>query len=221
MSLHLLSVDTTAEWGSIALVGEQGVIEEVAVHSSDGFGHVLFGEIEKLLARRHLDLDNLDAFAAASGPGSFTGVRVGLAAVKGLAEAAGRKVVAVSNLQALAFYGTRALRAVVIDARRGEVYGGVYDAALQPVRPEVVAKMPLWLASLPDGDLEFITQGFAIAAAGVTTPVVEAPRALAGAIGLIALDRFRRGEAQDAADIDANYVRRSDAELLWKESARS
>ncbi len=217
MSQRLLSVDTTAEWGSIALVGDQGVIEEVTLHSPGGFAHILFGEIEQLLARQRLDLDTLDGFAAASGPGSFTGVRVGLTAMKGLAEATGRKVVAVSNLRALAFYGTRPLRAAVIDARRGEVYGGVYDAALQPVCHEVVAKLPIWLASLPVGDLEFITQGLAIAATGLSAPLVEAPRALAGAIGTIAFDQLRRGDARDAGEIDANYVRRSDAELLWKD----
>jgi tRNA threonylcarbamoyladenosine biosynthesis protein TsaB len=106
------------------------------------------------------------------------------------------------------------LRAVVIDARRGEVYGAVYDAALQPVRGEVVAKLPLWLASLPAGDIEFITQGFPL---GINAPVIEAPRARAGAVGRIALGEFLRGAAVDPADIDANYVRRSDAELLWKD----
>jgi tRNA threonylcarbamoyladenosine biosynthesis protein TsaB len=214
VSFHLLSVDATGEFGSIALVSEQGVIEEVAIHAPDGFAHVLFGEMETLLARHGLTFNQLDGFASASGPGSFTGVRVGLTAVKGLAEATGRKVVAVSNLRALASYGSRALRAVVIDARRGEVYGAVYDAALQPVRGEVVAKLPLWLASLPAGDIEFITQGFPL---GINAPVIEAPRARAGAVGRIALGEFLRGAAVDPADIDANYVRRSDAELLWKD----
>ena len=72
----------------------------------------------------------MDCFAAASGPGSFTGVRVGLAAVKGLAEAAGKRVVAVSNLRALAFFGSAPLRATVIDARRGEVYAALYNSRL-------------------------------------------------------------------------------------------
>jgi tRNA threonylcarbamoyladenosine biosynthesis protein TsaB len=220
VSFHLLSVDATGEWGSIALVNARGVLEEVTIHAPDGFAHVLFGEMEQLLARHGLIFERLDGFASASGPGSFTGVRVGLTAMKGLAEATGRKVVAVSNLRALASYGTRALRAVVMDARRGEVYGGVYDAALEPVCGEVVAKLPLWLASLPEGDLEFITQGFPLASSGITAPVVEAPRALAGAIGKIALPHFLRGEALDPAEIDANYVRRSDAELLWKDPAQ-
>ena len=216
MRLHVLAVDTTGEFGSIALVGERGVIEEVELHSPDGFAHVLFDEIERLLGRHHLGVEQVDAFASASGPGSFTGVRVGLAAVKGLAEATGRKVVAVSNLQTLASYGSRSLRAAVLDARRGEVYGGVYDDTLQLVQKEVVSKLPVWLASLPQGDLEFVTHGFKID--GIPGPVVEAPRALAGSIGRIAFNRLERGEMADNAEIDANYVRRSDAELLWKDA---
>jgi tRNA threonylcarbamoyladenosine biosynthesis protein TsaB len=215
VSLHVLAIDTTGEFGSIALAGERGVVEEVPLASPDGFSHVLFDEIERLLERHGVRVEQIDAFASASGPGSFTGVRVGLTAVKGLAEATGRKVVAVSNLQALAWYGSRPLRAVVLDARRGEVYGAVFDAALQLVEDEVVTSLPVWLASLPQGDLEFVTHGLNLE--GVSRPVTAAPRAIAGAIGRIAFDRLARGEVLDPSDVDANYVRRSDAELLWKD----
>jgi len=217
VSVRLLALDTTGEFGSIALAGERGIEAEVTLHSPEGFAHILFGQIGQLLVRHGLSLNDIDLFASASGPGSFTGVRVGLAAVKGLAEAAGRRVVAVSNLQALAWFGTRPLRATVMDARRGQVYGAVYDAALEPVCEEVVMSFPHWLKTLPEGDLEFITPGFPMM--GIEAPVIEAPRALAGAIGQIAMLRFARGLAQDPADVNANYVRRSDAELLWKEPA--
>jgi tRNA threonylcarbamoyladenosine biosynthesis protein TsaB len=176
----------------------------------------LFGEIERLLARHGLGIEQVDAFASASGPGSFTGVRVGLTAAKGLAEATGRKVVAVSNLEALAWFGSRPLRAAVLDARRGEVYGGVYDAALRLIQEEVVAKIEDWLAGLPGGDLEIVTHGLRLE--GESRPVLVAPRSLAGSIGHIAFDRLGRGEVLDPAEIDANYVRRSDAELLWKDA---
>jgi tRNA threonylcarbamoyladenosine biosynthesis protein TsaB len=213
---RILAIDTTGDPGSLALVEDNSAIEEVVLESPDGFAHVLFGEIERMRARHAVSLSQIDLFAAASGPGSFTGVRVGLTAAKGLAEATGRHVVAVSNLQALASFGTRALRAVVIDARRGEIYGAVYDAALNLVCDEVVISYEKWLVTLPSGDLEFITSGFPIT--GVEhAPVIQAPRALAGAIGKIAAARFEKGLAQDPAAIDANYVRRSDAELLWKE----
>jgi tRNA threonylcarbamoyladenosine biosynthesis protein TsaB len=214
--MHVLAIDTTAEFGSIALVSETGVIEEVALDSPDGFAHVLFGEIERLLTRHGVGIEQVDAFASASGPGSFTGVRVGLTAVKGLAEATGRKVVAVSNLEALAWFGSRPLRAAVLDARRGEVYGGVYDAALRLVQDEVVTKLDEWLGGLPAGDLEIVTHGLRLE--GERRPVLEAPRSLAGSIGHIAFDRLGRGEVLDPAEVDANYVRRSDAELLWKDS---
>ena len=216
MSL-LLAVDTTAEFGSIALLDDQQLVEEVPLHSPDGFAHILFDQIAALLSRHGAALDRIAAFASASGPGSFTGVRVGLTAVKGLAEATGAKALTVSNLQALASYGSHRMRAAVMDARRGEVYGAVYDADLRLIQDEVVAKLPEWLASLPSGDLEFITNGYPIQAAALSAPVTIGPRALAGAIGRIAAVRFAAGQGQDPAEIDANYVRRSDAELLWKD----
>jgi tRNA threonylcarbamoyladenosine biosynthesis protein TsaB len=216
VSRRILALDTTGEYGSLALVEEERIVEEVLLHSPDGFAHILFVEIEALLGRHGVRLDQMDAFASASGPGSFTGVRVGLTAVKGLAEGVGCKAIAVSNLQALAWFGTRPLRATVIDARRGEVYGAVYDAALHPVCEEVVMKFPVWLETLPQGDLELITSGYPVPE-GIG-PVITAPRAIAGALGRIAMRRLHEGLAQDPAEIDANYVRRSDAELLWKES---
>jgi tRNA threonylcarbamoyladenosine biosynthesis protein TsaB len=214
---RLLALDTTSAFGSLALVEGQRVREEVALVSPGGFSPVIFGEIRKLLERHGLALEELDAFAAAAGPGSFTGVRVGLTAVKGLAEALGKKVVPVSNLQALAWFGSRPLRAVVLDARRGEVYGAVYDAALVPVRGEVVARFDHWLRSLPAGDLEIIACGYAVPS-GLGIPVVQAPAMLAGAVGRIAAARLAQGQGQAPEEVDANYVRRSDAELKWREN---
>jgi tRNA threonylcarbamoyladenosine biosynthesis protein TsaB len=207
-----LAVDTTAEYGSIALADEAGVREEVALHSLQGFSHMLFAEIEALLVRQRVTLRDIDVFAGASGPGSFTGVRVGLAAMKGLAEVLGTRVVAVSNLAAIAESGKSNLRAVVIDARRGEIYGAVYDSEGNQILPESVLPLQRFLSQLPEGPLEWITQGLA-GAAPERCRVIEAPREIAGAIARIAL----RSHALDPAAIEANYVRRSDAELLWKE----
>lgn len=197
----LLAIDTTSEFGSIALADDEQVLEEVAMHSPDGFAHVMFPEIETLLARHNLKITDIEGFAAAAGPGSFTGVRVGLTAAKGLAEATGRKVVAVSNLQAVASFGTHALRAPVIDARRGDIFGAVYDADLRLVAPEVVMKFEDFLGTLPAG----------------AEVIADVPKLLAGAIARIAAGRFEAGLAQDPAEIDANYVRRSDAELMWRD----
>jgi len=215
----ILSIDTTSEFGSIALAEDDRTVEEIPLHSPDGFGHILFQRIEWLLARHQVNVSQMDCFAAASGPGSFTGVRVGLTAVKGLAEATGKRVVAVSNLRALAFFGTRPLRATVLDARRGEVYGAVYNDRLELAAPEVVMNFPTWAATLPSNGYEFIATDFSpfLASVDPTIPVITAPRALAAAIGRIASVEYRNGRAADPASIDANYVRRSDAELFWKD----
>jgi len=215
----ILSIDTTSEFGSIALTEENRTVEEVLLHSPDGFGHILYSHLERLLERHGVTVQQMDCFAAASGPGSFTGVRVGLTAVKGLAEATGKRVVAVSNLQALASFGTAPLRAVVMDARRGEVYGAVYDEQLRAVASETVMKFPEWVKSLPASEFEFISSDFSPFqnSVDVKIPIVTAPRALAAAIGKIAWREFQAGTATDPLEADANYVRRSDAELFWKE----
>jgi len=224
VSARILAVDTTSEFGSLALVEAGRVVEELLLHSPDGFAHVLYAQLERLLERHDWSVRQIDCFASAAGPGSFTGVRVGLAAVKGLAEAAGKPLVAVSNLQALAWFGTRGLRATLLDARRGEIYAAVYDHRLRAVLEERVLKFPAWLEHLPGGDLEFVAVDFTpfqAALAGTRferVPVTQAPRALAGAIGRIAAARLAAGEASDPAAIDANYVRRSDAELFWKDT---
>jgi tRNA threonylcarbamoyladenosine biosynthesis protein TsaB len=221
---HILAVDTTHEFGSLALLDGTEVVEEVLLHSPEGFGQVLFGRLAELLDRRGRKIQEMDCFAAASGPGSFTGVRIGLACVKGLAEAAGKPVAAVSNLEALATFGTGPLRAVVMDARRGEVYGAVYNERGEVILPETVMPFTAWLRSLPEGEIEFISTDFSPFAAALAgtrfegAGIATAPRALAGAVGRIACLRLRAGHAADPAAIDANYVRRSDAELFWKES---
>ena len=97
MSVRVLALDTTGETGSLALAIDERIIEQIELNSADGFAHVIFVEIERLLARHQLTLRDIDCFASASGPGSFTGVRVGLTAAKGLAEATGKKVIAIGS----------------------------------------------------------------------------------------------------------------------------
>jgi tRNA threonylcarbamoyladenosine biosynthesis protein TsaB len=216
-----LAVDTTAEFGSIALADERAVREEVLLHAPEGFSQVLFGAIEALLARQRVHLAEIELFAGAAGPGSFTGVRVGLSAIKGLAEVLGKRVVALSNLEALAEFGESGVRATVIDARRGEVYAALYDGAGHQIILEAVVPFQKFLTLLPEREFEWISQDFAPflpALAGTRFEnhrVVHAPRAIAAAIAKLAIRRAAAGLAQDPASIEANYVRRSDAELLY------
>jgi tRNA threonylcarbamoyladenosine biosynthesis protein TsaB len=217
----ILAVDTTHAQGSLALARAGDLLEEVALESPSGFAHVIYSHLEGLLGRHRVSVDDVDCFAAASGPGAFTGVRVCLACVKGLAEAAGKPAVAVSNLAAIASFGTAPLRAAMFDARRGEIYAAVYDDTGHLVRPETVAAPARWLEALPEG-VELVAPDFSPFADALAVSRFHdarrttAPRALAAAIARIAWQRWQAGEATDPAALDANYIRRSDAELLWK-----
>jgi tRNA threonylcarbamoyladenosine biosynthesis protein TsaB len=216
--LLTLAVETTASFGSIALADENGVREEVLLHAPQGFSQILFGEIEGLLARQGVGLSEIELFAGASGPGSFTGVRVGLSAIKGFAEVFGKRVVAVSNLEALAEFGTSDAHACLIDARRGEVYAALYDGAGRQIIPEIVVPFQKFLTLLPDGEIEWLSQDLELFLPALAATAVPVPRAVAGAVASIAMRRAAENRSADPAAIEANYVRRSDAELLYRET---
>jgi tRNA threonylcarbamoyladenosine biosynthesis protein TsaB len=210
----ILAIDLTSQFGSIAIRADGKTVGSRNLESPDGFAHLIYPAIEETLREAGVVLEEVDCFAGASGPGAFTGIRVGLAAVKGLAFALGKPAAGISNLRALSLLGQTARRAVLLDARRGDVYGAVYDDEARPVVPETVTKLSTWLASLPEGEYEYI------AGAGVTglRTFTPAPRFLAETVARCAERDGREGKWSDPAALDANYVRRSDAELFWKES---
>jgi tRNA threonylcarbamoyladenosine biosynthesis protein TsaB len=199
----ILALDTTSNLASVAIRRNGETLSVVTLESTTGFAHLIFEAIEKCRNEAGLALDQVDCFAAAAGPGSFTGVRVGLTAAKGLAEALGKPVIGISNLRAWSAFGQKdGLRTVVLDARRSEVYGGIYDAHAHPLGPETVGSLEQFLASLDPGRECEIVHATA--------------KPLAPALALCAeLD----GPAKwlNPALLDANYVRRSDAELFWKD----
>ncbi len=213
MSGLVLALDTTREAGSLALTDGERTLHEVELRAPGGFGEVLFAGIQSLLDDAHVKLEDCALFAAASGPGSFTGVRIGLACIKGLSEALGRPAFGISNLSALAEFGQSDSRVAVIDARRGEVYAAVGGI-------ESVLKFSELLPSLTP-DAEFITADPAALRAQLAgtsfedARVVQSPPMQAAVIGRLAWRRYLTGELGDAVKIEPNYVRRSDAEMLW------
>jgi tRNA threonylcarbamoyladenosine biosynthesis protein TsaB len=214
LTATILALDTTSEFGSVALRRSNETLAELQLHSPVGFAHVVFQAIEEILSNAKIRLKEIDCFAAASGPGSFTGVRIGLAAVKGLAEALGKPAVGVSNLRALSRSGKAALRAVVLDARRGEVYGAVYDAETREIMAETVSPWAVWLATVPK-EAELIGfPGGPCEIAGI--PFTAVHPWLAAAVAQCA-EIDGPASWRDPVALDANYVRRSDAELFWKE----
>jgi tRNA threonylcarbamoyladenosine biosynthesis protein TsaB len=220
-----LALDLTAEFGSLAIRRGGETVLEQSIESRTGFAHLVFPAMEKILSDAGLTLTDIDCYACSTGPGAFTGLRVALAAVKGLAEVKGKPAIGVSKLRAMASYGTGSERMVLLDGRRGEAFAAVYNQDLEPVVGETVAKAETWFASLPDNAVYELITADSVWLASFTrftrfedVQPNETPRNLAGGIAACAETDLARGAAGDPATLDANYVRRSDAELYWTDN---
>jgi tRNA threonylcarbamoyladenosine biosynthesis protein TsaB len=167
--MRVLAVDTSSERGSVCVTDRGEVLGEVRLASSIQHSERLFRSIEFLFQYLPFRLEDIDIFAATRGPGSFTGLRVGIAAMEGFAAAHQKRTAGVTTLQALAWKARTcdALIAPMIDARRGDVYGAVYrrirskepfDTLIEEQAP-VVLKPAQWLEGLSKRPFIFCGDG--------------------------------------------------------------
>jgi tRNA threonylcarbamoyladenosine biosynthesis protein TsaB len=247
----LLAVDTSGKNGSLALARVapgQGVETVEAVPLTGGaFSAQLVPQIAALLLKHGYSKGDLGAFAVASGPGSFTGLRVGLAAIKALAEALHKPIVAISLLEAIACSGSERGRVLaVLDAGRRDLYVGDYEIdARDPA--QLHGNVPLQVdrhvprhadmhserllsgkefladAGLYAGKLKaVITPDAALAetfrasfqALGLRVELIEYPNS--AVIAHLGWERLQRGQTVRPEELEANYIRQSDAEIFSK-----
>jgi tRNA threonylcarbamoyladenosine biosynthesis protein TsaB len=229
----LLAIDTCDSRGSVAVLRDRHVLEVLTHESSEEYSAWLLPAVQSVLEAAGLNMEKVDAYAVASGPGSFTGLRVGLTTVKAWCEVYGRPSAAVSRLEALSSQAEEGAKAVAVflDAHREQVFGALYrrkGEKLQLVEDEMVVapgEFVEWVSerSGPDRvvwvspDPERITDQENWGKwekAGEKVQIVSA--IFAPVIGRIAHQSVLENRVTDALRLDANYVRRSDAELLWK-----
>jgi tRNA threonylcarbamoyladenosine biosynthesis protein TsaB len=234
----LLAVDTADRAGSLAVLRDRRLAGVISTTSDETYSSRLFHQLDFLLHELRLKTSDFDVFAVAAGPGSFTGLRVGLAAVKAWSEVFSKPIVAVSGLEAVAAQAQPAsqgtLIAPVLDAHRGQIYAALYrvvGSRLVAEEPEQVCTAEEFLAGLAsrlgNERVRFISpcpavfqgalENWPAAPAAMARMVEPASAVLAPIIAQLAFDCALRGEFTDSLRLDANYVRRSDAELLWKE----
>jgi tRNA threonylcarbamoyladenosine biosynthesis protein TsaB len=227
----LLSIDTSTQAGSLAVLREDRILGVVSSWVEETYSSRMFRHLEFLLRELSLEIAQFDVFAVTAGPGSFTGLRVGLAAVKGWAEVYQKPIAAVSGLEAVAAQAHSAAPVLtpVIDARRGQIYAGAYArgaTGLELRGEECVMAPSEFLEALAarslGADLVFVTPTPEVLAAPLAASpfrgkaVEQVSTVLAPVIGRLGLSQARRGQLVDALHLDANYIRRSDAELHWK-----
>jgi tRNA threonylcarbamoyladenosine biosynthesis protein TsaB len=223
----LLSIDTSGKQGSIALArageptadGSNFEVIEIVALAGGTFSAQLIPQIVELLSSNGLMKTAIGAFTVASGPGSFTGLRIGLAAVKALAEVLSKPIAAVSLLEVCVFAsGAQGKIMAALDAGRSEVYVGEYEipagAGQTPrehllTRDEFLSQAKGWTVVTPDPGL-----AEAAGAAGLTVSTLEAISA--ADVARLGWRKIQSGETVTPEELEANYIRRTDAEMLEK-----
>jgi tRNA threonylcarbamoyladenosine biosynthesis protein TsaB len=221
--MNIFAVDTSGRRGSVALCrGDATSFEVLGLVSLEGgtYSALLVPAIRDLLDGAGLSKSQIDGLIVVDGPGSFTGLRVGLSTVKALCEILRKPLAVVSMLEALAIaYGTEGEAVTaVLDAGRGEVYVGEYCVSGQSARlmQQTIQKLDAFgqqagvIRSRMVTTFPKLVEALAVSSTAVS--VVDALHA--DAIARIGLRKLLTGETADPATLDANYIRRSDAELF-------
>jgi tRNA threonylcarbamoyladenosine biosynthesis protein TsaB len=246
-TVKILAIDTSSAHGSVAFLSDALVLAEESGEPAEPSSSGLFRRVNCVLEKASVKLSEVDCFAVAVGPGTFTGLRVGLAAVKGWAEVLRRPVAAVSVLEAVAAESSEpgSLLAPLTDARRGLLFCGLCRRiSPQPGTPGADVALPDGLADLQKLEDESVATPMEIldrllsATAEpplLVTPSFEAVLAIMGClagrsvridvvspglapvIGRLGFRKALRGDVVDALGLHANYIQRSAAEVNWKE----
>lgn len=222
--MKILSVDTSTATCSVGVAdGDKLLAESV---NSNGQTHVrhLMGMIHKTLGISGFSIREIDGFAVVTGPGTFTGLRIGIGTVKGLACALSRPVVGVTSLEALAAQADLPTKLVcpVIDARRGEVYYGLYETAQAEPVPAGMHRVapPSELVKSIRDSCQFIGNGARLYAeifAAALGPLFQFSPSCrdticAKTLSRLALKKFQKRDTQKMPSVAPYYIRRSDAE---------
>jgi len=224
--VKILAIDSSSAAGSVALCRGERLVAESLLNVRSTHSEKLLQQIDQLLAGADWALETLDLLAVVTGPGSFTGLRIGIATVMGLAQALGKPVVPVSSLQAVAM--NLPLSPIPIcaflDARKKEVYSQLFEwdpvagpvAKNQPtvLPPEqLLSQLPERVALVGDGVFLYREEIGKILADRAVLPIATAHQLRAAPVAWLALQTWRKGLTQDVTAIFPTYIRPSDAEL--------
>lgn len=223
----VLGINTSTLEGSVALMSEKGLISEYFLHVESTHSERLLPSIDLLMREGRLHFQDLSGIAVAIGPGSFTGLRIGLASAKGLAMASSLPLIGIPTLEAMArnLPFCRHPICPMLYARKREVYWALYrfeqerliqmeaEAVSNP--GEVAKRIREGTVFLGDGAYEFAEEIKSI----LKEKAIFAPLALrnvrASVVAEMGMERLKRGEKDDLETLVPCYVRRSEAEIKW------
>jgi len=230
--MKILAVDTATISCSVAIVDEDSLLAEVTIVREQTHSKHLMEMIQTVIGLSGLDAAEVDGFAVTIGPGSFTGLRIGIGSVKGLAVASGKPVVGISSLDALAMQVSPSpyLICPLLDARKGEVYFSRYrfqDGCLQQEIKENVSPPDKAVCDIIEPCV-FVGSGARVYQDAVLDTIGKlahfAPfcrdTIRASTVAHLSMDRFRNAEVDDVDTLSPRYIRKSDAELNFRKVSR-
>ncbi len=222
--MKILAIDTGTNCCSVAVTDDKSILAEISVETDETHSKHLLKSAETALDMSELSISQIDGFAATTGPGSFTGLRIGISVIQGLASASGKPAAGVPSLEALAWQASFASCLIIplIDARRGEVYcrrcrfkNGTLaneqdDAAMTPEQALFnIAETCLFIGNgaLPIHDVIIKTLGDS-----AVFPFPCHNNIRASTVAGLALEKFKKGEHSKSESLLPRYIRKSDAE---------
>jgi tRNA threonylcarbamoyladenosine biosynthesis protein TsaB len=226
----LLAIETATEVGGVALLEEDRLLAEVMLGEGTSFNAALMPAVDHLLATCGRSLETVTSIALSVGPGSFTGLRGGLATALGLSFGTDREIVPVPTLAALSLHaGDAQMIAPLLDARKGQVYAGLYGPEGQVLDPDCVSDPIPWLESLPpSGEVHLLGPGARLYRNEIRSVLGDRARFLpgmagwprAGTVGLLGGILGRKGAALPPAKVELRYLRLAEAEERRSQSKR-
>lgn len=227
--MKILAVDSCSNVATCALTADDKLVAEIVVNDKKTHSVKLLPQIERLLADTGTDVSDIDYFAVTTGPGSFTGQRIGIATVKGLAHAANKKCVGVSSLEALAYNipFTQYLVCPILNARREQVYTAVFKN-LQYIKKDRAMALSDLLVELQGQNTVFVGDGVCefreIIAEKMGKhahfPPVHLEHLRAGSVAAAARKYIEKGLVTDCGLLVPLYLRKSQAEREYLERNR-
>jgi len=231
--MKILAVETSTMSGSVALLEDERIVSEYLLNIEVTHSDRLMPALDRILKDTGFDLSQIDCFAVSLGPGSFTGLRIGLSTIKGLGLAVDKPVVGVPTLDVLAHNITFSKYSVcpLLDARKGEIYTSLYQTndkeELCQVVPYQVLNPRDWLTFIKDKTI-FLGEGLRVYQKLIEEKIKDlalfapfdrnVPRA--SVVGKLSLKRLLKGDTDDLASLAPIYLRRSEAEVKWEEKEK-
>jgi tRNA threonylcarbamoyladenosine biosynthesis protein TsaB len=226
--MKILGIDTATPYLALGIVEDNKVLSEIRFNAKQTHAQLLVPNIDKILKKAELGLQDLDGIAISIGPGSFTGLRIGLATAKGLCFASGKPLIAVPTLDALVYFNISATYPLVplLDAKKNEVYAAVYDAKKDV--PEKISDcwvLPLekLVAKIPE-EVIFLGPELEVFRERLKEFYKGKPHFLKGeknlpsgaAVAFLGLKKLKGSGFEDLEKLEPMYLRKSEAELKFK-----